>query len=131
MRLWVGTDGEGLNLLDRRNNTFARFIVKDNIPNGKPAKSILSLCKDRDNTILWIGTYGQGVYQFNTKTHKSKNIVLDHGEYRDRSNSVYTIIQDRNSRIWMGTNGGGVFCLEKKSGRVTNYNTNTTDPRYK
>jgi signal transduction histidine kinase/ligand-binding sensor domain-containing protein/DNA-binding response OmpR family regulator len=68
-----------------------------------PYDEIHSLYYDSDN-ILWIGTYNSGVYHANTTTEivtKVKDWVVF-----DRSETIRTIIEDKQGVIWFGTRGG-------------------------
>ncbi len=62
-----------------------------------------------DNTQkLWIGTQLSGIYIYDTRTgtieHLSKNTSTNSLRY----NHVTSIYQDKNKRIWVLTNGGGL-----------------------
>jgi len=61
----------------------------------------------KKNDIVWIGTWGAGLYLFNPKTQKSinyntsnSNIVNDH---------VHKIFEDEKGGIWIGTQNGLCF----------------------
>jgi len=60
------------------------------------------LHKDSENNI-WIGTYGKGVFVFDYKRRMVTPIVPPlHNSFK----VVYSIIEDDNGLIWMGTNNG-------------------------
>lgn len=68
---------------------------------------VLSLCKDRYQDIVWIGTNGQGVYMlFNEAS--SLGAVLSAG----LSNSIHTPItalyKDDKQTLWIGSAGNGI-----------------------
>ncbi len=58
------------------------------------------------NKILWIGTQN-GLNKFNTQTLK----------WQKQLENVFirAIFADKQDRLWVGTNGSGLFCLEKDS----------------
>jgi len=60
--IWVGTNGNGLNLLDREQGTFKRFSAEDGLPNP----TITGITEDNDGA-LWLSTY-QGLARYNKKS---------------------------------------------------------------
>lgn len=105
---WIGTDGGGLFSWNPFSNTFTPF---GDINPGASAlgQSILCLQKSRDGQSLWIGTYNQGLFRFNIKTKKLSRFYS--GNHMLKDNSVYAILEDKKSNIWVGTNGGGVSVI--------------------
>ena len=71
LNLWIGTDGGGLDLFDRRINHFQNFRYDKANANSISGDYILSVCEDKDGN-LWIGTWGKGISVYNpvTKTYK-------------------------------------------------------------
>ncbi|MDR0658796.1 MAG: response regulator [Mediterranea sp.] len=68
---------------------------------------VLSLCKDRYQDIVWIGTNGEGVYMlFNEAS--SLDVVLS----ASLSNSIHTPItalyRDDKQTLWIGSTGNGI-----------------------
>ncbi len=54
------------------------------------------------DSILWIGTYSNGLYQYNLSTQKFKKISWDLGGMQNRINDIFV----EKNRVWIGTNGG-------------------------
>jgi ligand-binding sensor domain-containing protein len=89
------------------------FIYDKNLKNISPIKNIFpssaifnnadvrSLIIDQNT--LWVGTNGNGLYQFNLKSGAVTNFTTDDGL---PDNSIYTMIFDKQKNIWMGTNKG-------------------------
>jgi ligand-binding sensor domain-containing protein len=67
LNLWVGTLGGGINLYDKKSNTFVNFSEKDGLANNL-VKAIL----EDDHHNLWIST-NNGISRFNYKTRQFKN----------------------------------------------------------
>lgn len=59
---------------------------------------------DRGN--MWVGTYGQGLYIFDSTRKLLQNITNHNGLL---SNSVNDLLRDKHNNIWVATNGGIVF----------------------
>lgn len=70
--IWVGTAG-GLSLFNKRTKTFARYTIKDGLPNNV----INSIIEDDDHN-LWLGT-NKGLSRFNPKTRSFRNYNTDDG----------------------------------------------------
>ena len=67
--------------------------------------------------MLWIGTWGNGLFQFNPENSTFSKIPLypntlfkDNNEF----NTILDIFQDKNNNVWIGTNGVGVCLLTEK-----------------
>jgi signal transduction histidine kinase/ligand-binding sensor domain-containing protein/DNA-binding response OmpR family regulator len=70
-----------------------------------------------NNGILWIGTWGNGLFQFNPADSKFSKIPLYPSPLFKNNNEFDTILdifQDRNNNIWIGSNGVGVCLLTEK-----------------
>lgn len=118
-KLWVGTDGGGLNLFDRKTNFCERISLK--LTSGTEVERVLALCRDKNEPYLWLGTDIGGLLRYNVLSGELKSYTFEHGEFQDRSNTVHCILQDRKGKIWVGTNGGGVYVLDKHTESLVNY----------
>lgn len=85
---------------------------------GNTAKSI---CSSGDG-FLWIGSY-TGLYKYNGK-------VIDAVDFSEDIQSVNTVFSDSQDRLWIGTNGDGIYLKEGleiralKSDSGTDYSIN-------
>lgn len=77
--------------------------------------SIASLKKDRNGT-LWIGTFGDGMYGFNSK--KFYRIDLQQELYQS---SVLDIYCDEYDNLWLGTLNKGVLRYHSKTGKFQQF----------
>lgn len=94
--MWIGT-GSGISkIVDDKVQDFNQ--IKD-----LPTKQVRSLYLDDDQT-LWIGTNGEGLIRF--KNNKAFRINATNGLY---DNLVSQIIEDKQNRLWMGSNKGISF----------------------
>ncbi|WNJ20427.1 two-component regulator propeller domain-containing protein [Pontibacter sp. G13] len=69
---------------------------------------VYNITEDR-NGIIWIGTKGDGLLQFNPRADKFRFYSLG-GEQRIRRR-VRAILEDHQGRIWIGSDGKGMFRL--------------------
>lgn len=135
--LWVGTKGKGL--LRLKNNLSLKlppdFNYKIyNAENTKLDNSVFSLHYGDDN-LLYIGTDdGLTLYDFN----RDKLIYWDEVTGVDKLKkfkSIYSIYQDANGTVWLGTNGFGLISFKVKynNGKLTlsEYKSYLANPSYK
>jgi signal transduction histidine kinase/ligand-binding sensor domain-containing protein/DNA-binding response OmpR family regulator len=61
-----------------------------------------------DGGQIWIGTIGFGLYQFDLKSRQLNHLVKSANPNSLSYNHVTQIYQDKQKRVWVLTNGGGV-----------------------
>lgn len=94
--LYLGTMGQGIICFDTRTHQFKHFIdVGCNV--------ISSLSTDGED-ILYVGTDGNGVHFVSTRQMKTvRSFRHEPGQDESiRSNSVYSLLVDRDGLIWIG-----------------------------
>ncbi|WNH11085.1 two-component regulator propeller domain-containing protein [Thalassobellus suaedae] len=104
-KIWIGTDGGGLNLFDP---TTGEFWYYQHDPNDKHSLSndyVLSLLEDKESRV-WIGTYRGGLNKMDIETGHCKHYLQ--GNTEDGSD-IRKIFEDNTGQIWVGTNRGGLF----------------------
>ncbi|UII19960.1 ligand-binding sensor domain-containing protein [Fulvivirga ligni] len=106
-KIWIGTMDGGVNILDRKTGEISPFsILKEN-----PSTTMRTIYEDVDGNI-WVGT-DQGLYCYNPDSQSIKKYVHDpENPSSINMNGVYSIIQDRNKVIWVGTWDTGLNRLE-------------------
>lgn len=115
--LFIATAGQGLYLLNEQNETVHQW---KHIPGDTLSlcmDQIYTMIKDRDDNI-WVGTPGAGIGRFDTTTGKFRNYNQTHGL---GSNTVYTLLEDKNGYLWMSTSAG-ISMLDPVKEVFTNYN---------
>ena len=111
-RLWVATDGGGLNLFNSANQTFSVWQEADNSSARPSSNRQESLYVDSQN-FIWLGYRDGNFSRFNPD-----NMVFEHFNTRellpglDKDAPVTSIIEDANS-IWLATDGNGLLKLNK------------------
>ncbi|MGQ9642496.1 MAG: hybrid sensor histidine kinase/response regulator transcription factor [Ignavibacterium sp.] len=82
--------------------------------------NIWSLYKD-DNNILWVGTYGQGLYQLNIKSNTLKKITIEYPLFKTLAyNYIKDIKPDSDNNLFIGSWGGGLVKLVNSKGSKNN-----------
>ncbi len=78
-----------------------------------------------NNEIIWIGTYGSGLFRFDPKTgniNQYKHTIFNPKGISN--NSVLCVArfkEDRKGLLWIGTQGGGLNKFDSNKGVFTNY----------
>ncbi|MBU1680411.1 MAG: hypothetical protein KKD86_16430 [Bacteroidetes bacterium] len=123
--LWIGTYNNGLNFFDKISEKFLRLSGDSAI--NLDGNQVQSLFISGDST-LWIGIFGGGLASINLKDfYEAKSINLrtfknnpvDNNSLSD--NRVYTIVEDANGELWIGTYGGGLNKFDEKSKQFVSY----------
>ncbi len=117
--LFVGTDGGGLNLFNRKTGLF-RHLAIDAANKTSAGLSVLAMEMSRDQQ-LWIGTYLNGVFILNPSTESYKQLKLGNSPYDLNNNDIFCIMEDHKGNVWIGTNGGGANVYNPTSKIITKY----------
>ena len=119
--LWVGTNGQGLNVLDQQYKVIKRYTPHPKLSNDQllPINGyIRDIVEDLQGNI-WIATHGGGIAVLNPATgrftiYNTLNSPLP-------NDKVPTLHQDRQGNIWAGTFGNGVVMLDPRTNKFTSY----------
>jgi len=115
--LWIGTYNGGVNVSKINKMTFETYQFDDQFTKNKSVKSILSIAKSSNNT-LWIGTDGDGIYEFDlwTKSMKDKNGIVN-----SKSKIIKSIYEDSRQNLWVGVYNEGLIKYPIKTKKQINY----------
>ena len=93
-------------------------LVNDTSYNfGINSINITSIVKDKSNNCLWLGTWNEGLLQFDLTTKTYKNYRHQKNNPASlSSNNTYRILLDSKGTLWVGTWGGGLNRFDKTSG---------------
>lgn len=98
--LWVGTFLDGL-WFQKSNESVLHQLKKFN----ESRVSIYALAMS--DSFLFIGTYGNGLYLYNTVTEKMKQFLFQADDTSSISNNnIRSIIIGKDKTVWIGTNHG-------------------------
>ncbi|WP_343328577.1 hybrid sensor histidine kinase/response regulator transcription factor [Polaribacter staleyi] len=101
--LWMGTEGGGLNFLSKEDtnknyNKFQHFT-------GLNKVFAIEEIKLKDSKKIYIGGEGApGLFEIDLA---KKNTITKH-PFKEIPNSVFSILQDKDNNIWIGTYRGGI-----------------------
>lgn len=126
---WIGTNGGGLNVMDRAAETFVRYRTDPRDPTSLSYDEIRTIYQDRSG-IVWVGTYGGGVNKIDGRKKQFSLYRPEPGNPNSLSQEiVWSIFEDRDGILWVGTHGGGLNRFDRPSGRFTVYRSDPEDPR--
>lgn len=113
--LWIGTD-DGLSYFDATKETFHCYdrsnswLVSSNGEKTRmPICSVKSILED-DNGDLLVGTWATGLLRLKKGSHT----FLQYPNI-NKHNSAYSLFFDYRHRLWIGTWGYGVVCIDNPS----------------
>lgn len=107
-KLWIATDGGGINIIDKNNPSDISIIIHTPGDNSSiPVNSIKCLYKDKQENI-WAGTVRGGmigIKEVFMKTYKDVPLNSSDGLSEE---SVISLYEDKTGLLWIGTDGGGI-----------------------
>lgn len=106
-KLIVGTDNDGIYLLDKNYN-FIQHLTQDKNPDVPP--TVMCLFED-SNKKVWIGLYLSGISVFDSQTNKLSKTSLRNNEGNEIT-KVYRFVEDPHKRLWIGTMGTGLYYVD-------------------
>ncbi len=101
--LWVGTETNGLFRINSKTmKQLAHYVIDENDAKSFSSFGVKTLHQSNDGTV-WIGTAGEGLYRYNKNEDNFDHWSVHNGL---PSNTVLSIISDKDGAIWMGTRRG-------------------------
>ena len=133
--MWVATQGGKIEIYDRDNGYVGNLgpggaVVADHSLNF--GARVYCMMQDREQRIF-LGTRGNGIYILSPISPRAYHI--DHIAHSDSdphslpSNDVFSLCQDREGRIWVGTFGKGL-CLARDPQTSGGTNTGTASGKW-
>jgi len=120
-KLWVGTD-KGIFLFNPIDESFNFFALKTR--NGIQINDWVSDIKSDSENNIWIVIPNQGLFQYRASDKKLYHFGIGKNKLPDQGNPECMCIA-RNGKLWVGTNGAGVYEYNKTSNSFTQYLGNT------
>ena len=111
-RLWVGTRGDGLYLLDADLHPLKHFRVEDGCPNA-----VFDLKQGKDGQI-WFASLSRGLWRLDPVRGRMVNTAELHKQVRAVEQPSCIELDDAG-RIWAGTRGYGLYCYDPVRGTTT------------
>ncbi len=115
--IYVGTDTDGLYLLDSDGNQKAHY---SHTADSRSVPSVVMAIYEDSKHHLWLGSYGGGAAWCDPHTGQCTYIRLV-DEKGNVASNVYAFVEDRQQRVWIATMGTGLFSYDLTTGRVVHY----------
>ncbi|MGB3948190.1 MAG: two-component regulator propeller domain-containing protein [Bacteroidia bacterium] len=112
--LWVGTQNEGVFILNKKGDKFCLVKHIDRLNNLELALVVNIF--HAQNGDSWIATFGRGLFKLNDD--KVINYSKSNGDFA--SDNITTMYIDTKSNIWLGTNDAGIIKMAP-NGLIINY----------
>ncbi|MFB6341629.1 two-component regulator propeller domain-containing protein [Saccharicrinis sp. FJH62] len=120
--IWAGARNAAiLSRYNPKKNTFDNYVLQ--LPGDKkPEDDMIWSIIDYDHEKLLLSTLHSGLCIFNKGSHSFNFIQFDpnHTE-RLKSNSIYTLMEDRDGKLWIGYSDDGLDLYDPSSGLYSHY----------
>ncbi|OOG19789.1 hypothetical protein BWD42_07785 [Sphingobacterium sp. CZ-UAM] len=114
-RLLVGTEGGGINIIDRRTRQIIRqFTYNPLDPNSLGSDLVKLIYRDRDGN-FWIGTHGGGLNLYDATNDNFTRFFYTQNDTQTRNAEALAICESTTGLFWIGTQTG--LLAFKRSGR--------------
>ncbi len=114
-KIWIGTDGTGINVFDPGTELFKVYYPNESGASGLTESFVNCLLEDRAGTI-WVGGQNDGLFRYDReRDHFDPYPLTIQTPGIPSSYNIFSLYEDRKDNLWVGTNKG-LFCLDP--GRV-------------
>ncbi len=118
--LWIGTDGGGISVWDRQENTFKTIDHHPHDPASLGSSEVIDLYKDSKGRV-WVGLWNGGLNLFRPETDDFQVFLNRESDTTSiGSNMVFAIDEDRHGNLWMTTWGLGISQFKTETGQFFN-----------
>ncbi|MBT1702316.1 hybrid sensor histidine kinase/response regulator transcription factor [Chryseosolibacter indicus] len=127
--LWIGTDGGGVNFINRHTGVYKYYQHQKNDNNSILNNAVLSMLCDSKNNI-WIGTFNGGLDKLDVKINKIQHFLYDPESSSGLAGRhVSAIYEDKRGNLWVGTMTGGLHLFNNKNNTFTRFQHDPTNPK--
>jgi len=132
-KLWFATS-TGIYIFDLKTNTISKLSPgahQNQFINNLDIRSIIIDSSGK----VWLGTAGDGVFQYDESTNIFSNIFYDNSD-PTQADTVYKLLEDSFGNIWFGTNRGLIkfnsknFSFKRYRRNIYNDSTLSSDVVY-
>src|SRR5690554_2055069 len=121
--IWLGFSDGIVKLVDTgKNQNYVKIKKFDGL-------NVWSLTEDNNNS-LWIGTFGQGLIQYDLYSNKTKEWVLRFPQLNTETVSfIKSLLVDKKNNLWVGYWGSGIAKIDLHSNNYDLWITETANPK--
>ncbi|MEN7549903.1 two-component regulator propeller domain-containing protein [Rapidithrix thailandica] len=117
--LWIGS--EALYLYNSQSNRFTVYS-REGIPDAFTQRDpVYAIYEDRDNNV-WLGRMKSGVAQHSPNKTNISHFHRDQGLHSLHTNKILSFEQDHKKRIWIGSDGKGLYRFDRKEAKFEQVN---------
>src|SRR4029077_14044184 len=127
--LWVGTENEGLNILNFQQEQFVHYRHRPGDPESLAPGRVKAIYEE-PNGILWVGFFPRALDKVDRKTGTITHYVPNRADENalGEGANVDDIYKDAAGYLWVGGGGSGLDRLDERTGRYKHYRHNPDDP---
>lgn len=122
--LWIGTADNGINRYNAASGNFTRFTASSH-PDSLSHNFVQTITESADRKLL-IGTSGAGVNLFDPERKIFRKLKVG-GQEDVHVNDVWSLFEDKDHVLWIGTYGSGLIGYDLKTGRSRKFVYDATD----
>lgn len=119
-KLWVATDGGGINIISLDDYSFTSIQQISDDVHSFPVNAIYRLYKDLSDNI-WVGSIRGGLIGVREAYARSYQNVPLGNPYGLTNQVINSFFQDGDGNIWIGTDGGGINRFDTSTGMFKHY----------
>lgn len=119
-KLWLATDGGGINVYDKENGTVDVISHVPGKPSSLPVNSFWCLYNDPDNN-MWAGSVRGGLVGMKEVYIRTYQDAFLNSVYGLSEKTVVGMYEDKDKIVWLGTDGGGMNRLDPNTGLFRHY----------
>jgi len=117
--LWLGTDGNGLEIIDMINKK-TRRISSVTSPALK-GDYIQTISRDSKG-LFWFGTFSSGLFSYDRINGTIREYSQSGpGTHPISYNDIRAVLEDKKTNLWVATWGGGLNYFDRATGTFTTY----------
>ncbi len=119
-KIWIGTHGGGINVLDPTTGKFTHFNLSSDSISLFQHNIVTSIYFDSSGE-LWLGTEGNGLLNLDYKKKKLISYCPNKtNPFSISSDIVSSIVEDKNRNLWVGTEKG-LNKFDRKTGKFEKF----------
>ncbi|CAM2067105.1 Histidine kinase domain-containing protein [Sulfidibacter corallicola] len=123
--LWVGTpNGVSIASLDEPTR-FRHLLNRENSDRGFQKQIVRTIAFDPSGD-AWIGTAAGKLFQYHARQGRLQSFHKEAGEARSLRNNAVLCLLPKREQVWIGTYGGGLNCLDRRSGQYIGFPQETS-----
>ncbi|MEO5643128.1 MAG: two-component regulator propeller domain-containing protein [Bacteroidia bacterium] len=122
--IWIGTFESGMEIISKRDKSIQHYTPNEQDDYALSSAGIKCIYRDHNGN-MWMGTNGEGINIYftstSTITHIRHSLRPEVGDNTLKSSAILSVMEDASGLLWIGTSGGGLSTLDRKTGHYKHY----------